>query len=74
METLEALGVLVAREPEGVLYQAFTRPLHDRPTFFTEIIQRDGALGFGSDNIKALFRALEREHQRAAWQLQGERA
>jgi 4-hydroxyphenylpyruvate dioxygenase-like putative hemolysin len=41
--------------------QVFTKPLFDKNTFFLEIIQRFGATGFGSGNIKALWRALD-EH------------
>jgi 4-hydroxyphenylpyruvate dioxygenase len=39
----------------------FSKPVQSRPTFFFEIIQRIGARGFGSGNIKALFEAIERE-------------
>jgi 4-hydroxyphenylpyruvate dioxygenase len=35
--------------------------VQSRPTFFFEVIQRVGARGFGSGNIKALFEAIERE-------------
>jgi 4-hydroxyphenylpyruvate dioxygenase len=36
----------------------------DRPTLFMEIIQREGASGFGDGNFKALFEAIEREQAR----------
>jgi 4-hydroxyphenylpyruvate dioxygenase len=36
----------------------------DRPTLFFEIIQREGARGFGAGNFKALFEAIEREQER----------
>jgi 4-hydroxyphenylpyruvate dioxygenase len=55
------LGILVDRDEWGYLMQTFTRPLHNRPTIFLEIIQRRAARGFGAGNIKALFEALERE-------------
>ncbi len=55
------LGILVDRDKWGYLLQTFTKPLHNRPTFFFEIIQRKDARGFGAGNIKALFEALERE-------------
>ncbi len=55
------LGILVDRDKWGYLMQTFTRPLHNRPTLFFEIIQRKDARGFGGGNIKALFEALERE-------------
>jgi 4-hydroxyphenylpyruvate dioxygenase len=57
---LRDLGILVDREEDGYLMQIFSQPLQNRPTFFFEIIQRAGALGFGSGNIKALFQAIER--------------
>ena len=41
--------------------QVFSKPVGSRPTVFWEIIQRRGARGFGSGNIKALFEAVERE-------------
>ena len=40
------------------------RPLTDRPTVFFEIIQREGATGFGEGNFKALFESIEREQAR----------
>jgi 4-hydroxyphenylpyruvate dioxygenase len=43
------------------MFQVFSKPLHGRPTTFMEIIQRNGARGFGGGNIKALFEAIERE-------------
>lgn len=51
---------MVDRDATGYLYQAFTKPLTNRPTFFIELIQRKGATGFGSGNIRALFEAVER--------------
>jgi 4-hydroxyphenylpyruvate dioxygenase len=64
LETLMALRILVARDEHGLLLQAFTLPIHSRPTFFTEVIQRRGATGFGPYNVKALFGAIEREQLR----------
>jgi len=58
---LRELGILVDRDEWGYLMQTFTKPLHNRPTIFLEIIQRKDARGFGAGNIKALFEALERE-------------
>ena len=58
---LEALGILVDRDPDGYLLQIFTKPVEDRPTLFYEIIQRKGAKSFGKGNFKALFEAIERE-------------
>ena len=60
----EALGVLLDRDDEGLLMQIFSEPVGGRPTMFVELIERQGALGFGSGNIKALFEAVEREQER----------
>lgn len=61
---LEDLGIMVDKDGEGHLLQIFTRPLQDRPTLFLEIIQREGAIGFGAGNFAALFQALEAEQDR----------
>lgn len=58
---LKELGILIDTDQEGVLMQIFSKPLQDRPTFFIEIIQRDNIQGFGSNNIKALFEAIEKD-------------
>jgi len=62
-EALAELGILVDRDHEGYLLQIFTETLCDRPTVFVEIIQREGARGFGEGNFKALFEAIEREQE-----------
>ena len=59
--TLREVNVLVDRDEWGYLLQIFSQPVQSRPTLFIEIIQRKNARGFGSGNIQALFRALERE-------------
>ena len=61
IDTLQALGILVDRDPDGYLLQIFSRNVQDRPTVFYEIIQRKGARGFGKGNFRALFEAIERE-------------
>jgi 4-hydroxyphenylpyruvate dioxygenase len=61
---LQELGILVDRDPDGYLLQVFTETITDRPTVFFEIIQREGAKGFGAGNFKALFEAIEREQAR----------
>jgi 4-hydroxyphenylpyruvate dioxygenase len=61
---LAELGILVDRDDEGYLLQIFTDPVQDRPTVFYEIIQRQGAQGFGLGNFKALFEAIERAQAR----------
>lgn len=61
LAVIAELGILVDRDDEGYLLQLFTKPLHDRPTLFFEIIQREGSAGFGVGNFKALFEAIERD-------------
>lgn len=61
VDALREQNILVDRDEWGYLMQIFTKPLQGRPTVFMEAIQRKGARGFGSGNIKALFQALERE-------------
>ncbi|HEY1353975.1 MAG TPA: 4-hydroxyphenylpyruvate dioxygenase [Ktedonobacteraceae bacterium] len=61
---LREVNVLVDRDEWGYLLQIFSLPIQSRPTLFMEIIERKGARGFGSGNIQALFRALEREQAR----------
>jgi 4-hydroxyphenylpyruvate dioxygenase len=63
-EALADLGILADRDQEGHLLQVFTENMGDRPTLFFEIIQREGARGFGAGNFKALFEAIEREQER----------
>ena len=58
---LSQLSILVDKDPSGKLMQTFTKPVQGRPTMFFEVIQRLGAVGFGSGNIKALFQAVEQE-------------
>lgn len=58
-EKLQRLGVLVDADHQGLLYQLFTRPITDRGTFFLELIQRAGATGFGANNVRALFEAVQ---------------
>ncbi|HET7231882.1 MAG TPA: 4-hydroxyphenylpyruvate dioxygenase [Longimicrobium sp.] len=64
MAELQDLGILVDSDDDGRLLQIFSEPLTSRPTMFVEIIERQGARGFGSGNIKALFEAVEREQEK----------
>ncbi|MEN3608957.1 4-hydroxyphenylpyruvate dioxygenase [Plantactinospora sp. ZYX-F-223] len=57
---LRETSVLADRDEWGYLLQIFTRPPHSRPTLFYELIQRHDARGFGSNNIRALYEAVER--------------
>jgi 4-hydroxyphenylpyruvate dioxygenase len=61
---LERLDIEVDVDAGGYLLQIFTETVTDRPTLFVEIIQREGATGFGEGNFKALFEAIEREQAR----------
>ncbi|XP_043861199.1 LOW QUALITY PROTEIN: 4-hydroxyphenylpyruvate dioxygenase-like protein [Dromiciops gliroides] len=67
---LAELGILLdrdGRQSEGPSYllQVFSKPLFNQETFFLELIQREGATGFGQGNIQALWEALE-EHMAAS--------
>ena len=64
MTELQELGILVDSEEDGRLLQIFSEPVEARPTMFVEVIERQGAQGFGAGNIKALFEAVEREQER----------
>ncbi|HUQ38668.1 MAG TPA: 4-hydroxyphenylpyruvate dioxygenase [Acidimicrobiales bacterium] len=63
-DELQQLGILIDRDQDGHLLQVFSETIADRPTVFFEIIQREGAKGFGAGNFKALFEAIEREQDR----------
>jgi 4-hydroxymandelate synthase len=58
---LRIANVLADRDEWGYLLQLFTRSPYRRNTLFYELIQRRGARGFGSANIKALYEAVERD-------------
>ncbi|MBV9380761.1 MAG: VOC family protein [Streptosporangiaceae bacterium] len=58
---LRAANVLADRDEWGYLLQLFTRSPYRRNTMFYELVQRRGARGFGSSNIKALYEAVERD-------------
>ncbi|NQZ68627.1 MAG: VOC family protein, partial [Lentisphaeria bacterium] len=61
LAVIRKLKILVDRDEDGYLLQLFTKPAHDRPTLFFEIIQRHGSNGFGVGNFKSLFEAIEKE-------------
>ena len=63
-DDLQRLGILIDQDQDGYLLQIFSETITDRPTVFFEIIQREGAKGFGAGNFKALFEAIEREQDR----------
>jgi 4-hydroxymandelate synthase len=58
---LRATSVLADRDEWGYLLQLFSRSPYKRNTMFYELVQRRGARGFGSSNIKALYEAVERD-------------
>jgi 4-hydroxymandelate synthase len=58
---LRATNVLADRDEWGYLLQLFTRSPYQRNTLFYELVQRRGARGFGTANIKALYEAVERD-------------
>jgi len=60
-DDVERLNILADRDEEGYLLQIFTKNVEDRPTVFYEIIERRGSKGFGVNNFKELFLAIERE-------------
>jgi 4-hydroxymandelate synthase len=59
LDELRELNVLADRDRWGQMFQIFARSTHRRRTFFIELIERQGALTFGSRNIRALYEALE---------------
>ncbi len=59
LEYLRGTNVLADRDRWGQMFQIFAKSTHERRTFFFELIERRGALTFGSRNIKALYEALE---------------
>ena len=66
VDDLRELGVLVDSDHWGRMYQIFTQSMHVRRTLFLELIERHGALTFGTNNIKALYEAKERELGRSS--------
>jgi 4-hydroxymandelate synthase len=61
IDTLRELSILADRDYGGIMLQIFTRSTHSRGTLFYELIERRGARTFGSNNIKALYEAVERQ-------------
>ena len=61
LKDIRDLKVLIDTDEWGRLQQIFTKPVTGRATMFVEVIQRNGAKGFGAGNIRALYEAVERE-------------
>ncbi|KTD50475.1 4-hydroxyphenylpyruvate dioxygenase [Legionella quinlivanii] len=59
-------SILFDTNEQGSLYQIFSKSVVARATLFFEVIQRVGCTGFGSNNIKALFQAIEQEQFKRA--------
>jgi 4-hydroxymandelate synthase len=60
IDALRAGKILVDRDHWGEMFQIFTESPFERRTFFFELIERHGALTFGTNNIRALYEAKER--------------
>jgi 4-hydroxymandelate synthase len=58
---LRAASILVDRDHGGEMFQIFTESPLVRRTLFFELIERRGAITFGTRNIRALYEAKERE-------------
>ncbi|MFJ8467818.1 4-hydroxyphenylpyruvate dioxygenase [Streptomyces swartbergensis] len=69
VDELRALNILADRDPSGVMLQIFTQSTHPRRTLFYELIDRRGAHTFGSNNIQALYEAVERQQAEEAARL-----
>jgi 4-hydroxymandelate synthase len=61
VDLLRDLCILADRDHAGVMLQIFTASRHDRNTLFYELIERRGARTFGTNNIRALYAAVERQ-------------
>jgi 4-hydroxyphenylpyruvate dioxygenase-like putative hemolysin len=46
--------------------QIFTLPIFQEETFFLEVVQRQGARGFGAGNVTALAKSIEQEKKKAS--------
>jgi 4-hydroxymandelate synthase len=60
LSALRRGSILVDRDHWGEMFQIFTESPFDRRTLFFELIERHGALTFGTNNIRALYEAKER--------------
>lgn len=64
---LQGRGILADEDHDGQLFQIFTKSSHPRRTFFLELIERQGATTFGSNNIRKLYEAVDRATREQAW-------
>ncbi|XP_006839911.1 PREDICTED: 4-hydroxyphenylpyruvate dioxygenase-like protein [Chrysochloris asiatica] len=57
-------GILLDGDQGKFLLQIFTKSLFPEDTFFLELIQRQGATGFGQGNIRALWQSVQEQAAR----------
>ncbi|KAI5938188.1 4-hydroxyphenylpyruvate dioxygenase-like protein [Manis javanica] len=57
-------GILLDGDKGKFLLQVFTKSLFAEDTFFLELIQRQGATGFGQGNIRALWQSVQEQAAR----------
>ncbi|XP_023410440.1 4-hydroxyphenylpyruvate dioxygenase-like protein [Loxodonta africana] len=57
-------GILLDGDQGKFLLQVFTKSLFPEDTFFLELIQRQGATGFGQGNIRALWQSVQEQAAR----------
>lgn len=67
INSLRENNILLDESNDGLLFQAFTKPLLDRPTYFLEIIERHQTDSFGKANVKALYNALVNEQNKRGY-------
>ncbi|UJR21201.1 hypothetical protein I4U23_024298 [Adineta vaga] len=67
---LAVLGILLDNEngaddessaKQRILLQIFTKSIFNNDTFFLELIERRGAIGFGAGNIRALWKIVQQQ-------------
>lgn len=73
IDVLQRLNILVDYDSSSrrtkdrgcnYILQIFTKPLHDRPTLFFEVIQRHHHNGFGKGTFKGLFKSIEEQQEK----------
>ncbi|PFX14266.1 4-hydroxyphenylpyruvate dioxygenase [Stylophora pistillata] len=58
VSALQDLKILVDFDDNGYLLQIFTKPMQDRPTLFSEVVQRHNHQGFGVGTSSRFLKAL----------------
>ncbi|WP_194198938.1 4-hydroxyphenylpyruvate dioxygenase [Nostoc sphaeroides] len=64
IDDLAQHDIMIDFDENGYLLQLFTKPITDRPTAFFEFLQRNTFNGFGANNFRAIFEAIEQEQER----------